>query len=65
MEEKKTEARAAEKRAREIVMVINRETGRQTVRIRGADFMSEGGSQETRNVYGGADGGSRNFAEPT
>ena len=56
VEEQEKGARAAVRRARKIVMVTNIETGRQTVRMRGADRMSERGGQETRNVYEGAGG---------
>ena len=56
-EDQETGARTAAGRAREVVMVTNRETCRKTVIMRGADCMSERGDQETRNVYGGAGGG--------
>ena len=56
-EDQETGARTAAGRAREVVMVTNRETCRKTVILRGADCMSERGDQETRNVYGGAGGG--------
>ena len=52
--EEDTEARAAAKRARETVLVTDRETGRKTVRQRGANCMTERGGQETKIVYGGA-----------
>ena len=57
MEDQETGDRRAAGRAREVVKVTDRDTGRQTVRMRGADCMSERGDQETRNVYGGAGGG--------
>ena len=54
VEEQDTAAQAAVRRAREIVMGTDRETGKQTLRLRGADPMSDRGDQEC--VYGGAGG---------
>ena len=51
--EENTGARAAAKRAREIIIVTYIKAGISTVRQRGADSMAGRSSQEARHVYGG------------
>ena len=49
------------KQAREFVLVTNKMTGRQTVRHRGADCLTEIESQDTMSVHrGGVDGPEQN-----
>ena len=47
--EQDTAARAAAKRAREVIMVTEQSTGRVSIRQRGVDS----GGSEARSVYGG------------